>query len=132
MTENKEFTPREFFEIIDKTNIENPKDDDVKALRKALRTNPQLWKLTGNMADNAVQNMISKVNSTPALKESLKVAWKEMQKELLGDTPNPLEELLVQQVVMSWLRLQLVDYHFTEMMNKDITLTMGKYWEGRL
>ena len=25
-----------------------------------------------------------------------------------------------------------MDYHFTEMMNKDITLTMGKYWEGRL
>jgi hypothetical protein len=132
MTESNKITPKEFIEIINKTDKENPKKEDLRELREALRANPALWKIAGDMADNAARNMISKVRTTPALKESLKTAWKEMQKELEGENKNPLEKLLIQQVVMSWFRLQLIEYKYTEMMNQSITLTLGRYWEGRL
>ena len=129
---NKQITTREYYELVDKVIIEDPSKEDVKALRKALHNNPKLWRIVGDLAEQAVFNLIGEIKSSPALKESLKTGWKEMQKELGGENPNPLEKLLVQQVVMSWLRLQLVEYHFTEVMNQSITLNLGRYWESRL
>lgn len=129
---NKQITTSEFWDLVDKTDIADPKKQDLKALRKALRNNPELWRLVGDLAEIAFLNLIKGFEATAALKESLKIGWQEMQIELGGENPNPLEKLLIQQVVMSWLRLQLAEYYYTVKMNQSISLTSGRYWEGRL
>ena len=128
----KQIIKREYIDLIKKVNKEDPDKDDIKALRKALLNNPELWRVVGDLAEQAVLSLIDEIQSFPALKESLKIGWNEMQKELGGENPNPLEKLLIQQIVMSWMRLQLVEYHYTDTMNQSITLPMGRYWEGRL
>jgi hypothetical protein len=129
---NKELSTSDFKDIFKKTNKDNPTKEDLKSLRNALRDKPGFWRIAGDMAQQAAFHMIEEIQATPVMKESLKTGWYEMQLELGGENPNPIERLLIQQVVISWIRLQIVDYKYTSMMNQSITLTLGRYWENRL
>jgi hypothetical protein len=130
--DDKELSVSDFKDILKKTNKDNPPKKDLHALRNALRNQPDFWRIAGDMAQQAAFHIIEEINATPVMKESLKTGWHEMQIELGGDNVNPLEKLLIQQVVISWIRLQIVDYKFTSMMNQSISFTLGKYWESRL
>ena len=130
--QDKDLTVCDFKEIFKKTNKDNPTKEDLKALRNALREKPELWRIAGDMARQVAFHMIEEIQATPVMKESLKTGWYEMQIELGGENVNPLEKILIEQVIISWIRLQIVDYKYTSTMNQSITLTLGRYWENRL
>jgi hypothetical protein len=130
--ENNLINTDEFLSLIKKTAGKDSSEQDLRVLRKALHNNPHLWRTVGDLAEQVAHNLISKIEPSPALEESLITGWYEMQKEIGGESPNSLEILLVQQIVLSWLRLQIVEYKYTNTMSKSTTLKLGKYWESRL
>jgi hypothetical protein len=51
----------------------------------------------------------------------------------LGYVGAPLlEQLLIQQAALCWLKLSLVELQYSNVMKQSITLTLGMYWEKRL
>jgi hypothetical protein len=118
--------------LFQKTNTDNPAEEEVTALREYLSRHPSLWKHIGNLAENAARNLINSVQGTPALKEALKVGYEQMRLDLGWEEATALERLLIEQVVLSWMRLYLVEHHHTAVMKEQLTLQQGQYWEGRL
>jgi len=43
-----------------------------------------------------------------------------------------LEQLLIQQAALCWLKLNIVELQYSSVMKQSITLTLGMYWEKRL
>jgi hypothetical protein len=43
-----------------------------------------------------------------------------------------LEQLLIQQAALCWLKLNLVELSYSGTMKQSHTLTLGMYWEQRL
>jgi len=123
---------RAFVELLDKCNTAKPKAADVLDLRQALVKMPELWRLGGDIARIAAEDMIDEVKGTPALKESMKAGRIAMRKELGFDAASPLEKMLIEHVTLCWMRLELAEYHYTGCTTGSSTLAQAKFYEHRL
>jgi hypothetical protein len=123
---------RRFVELAEKTNTQSPAEADVQALRQMLDQHPDLWRYAGDLANVAVQNLIHRLKAGPFLAESLKRGCKVIQNDLGYQAASPLERLLIDQVVLSWLHLNLVELHYTNATGQSITQDSADHWERRL
>jgi len=93
--------------------LQRAQQGDIKVLpwlRKFLDQNPQSWQQYGDMARRAEREWISLIGGQNiAFIESLIRQTAAMKAELLGNSNSPLERLLVQDLVASWLQLQYAD-----------------------
>jgi hypothetical protein len=55
-----------------------------------------------------------------------------LKKELGSEGVPLLEQLLIQQAALCWLKLNLVELSYSHTLKQSITLTLGLYWEKRL
>jgi len=66
------------------------------------------------------------------LKECWKARLQALKKEMGSDGAPILEQLLIQQAALCWLKLTLIELRYSSVMKQSITLTLGLYWEKRL
>ena len=80
-------------------------------LRRVLDGDPDLWRGYGNLAAHAEASLaMLAAGPNLLLAESLKRKLAELKAELGGDSPPPLERLLIERVTATWLQ---VSYHDT-------------------
>lgn len=76
------------------------------------------------------------VIENPTAVKGLKECWKQrlqaLEKELGSDAAPILEQLLIQQTALCWLKLNLMELSYSSVMKQSITLTLGMYWEKSL
>jgi len=120
--------------LMRKTTTKNPDPDDVAKLRKALREEPGTWRAAGDMLDHAQDQVIqSMAGGYAVIEESALRGKEELRKELSEPTDGPLEQLMIQEVILCWLhhshtvrRMQSVTMEGTH------TSEEGTYWEKRV
>ncbi len=125
---------RKFLAVLGKTNTENPRPQDLKALSCLLSDNKrlELWRDVTSAGYLAELTVIENARATAALKECWKHRLQSLKKELGSDGAPMLEQLLIQQAALCWLRLNLIELAYSSVMKQSITLTLGTYWEKRL
>jgi len=123
-----------FKQLLDRTNKEHPKAQDVKALSDLLNGNKslELWRTVYSAAQFAELTIIDNASAVPGVKECWKHRLASLRKELGHDDAPILEQLLIQQAALCWLKLSLVELSYSSVMKQSITLTLGIYWEKRL
>ena len=87
--------PEGFAQILKRTNKKKPSQEDVAALRKALRENPNLWRGTGDLTRRVEAELISTISSVSVVTESLIHGVKEMRQEMGYTEVSLLERLLI-------------------------------------
>ena len=124
----------QFQALLDKTNKEHPRQQDVKALSDLLIGNKslELWRGIASAGYLAELTVIENARATTAVKECWKHRLQVLKKELGAHEAPLLEELLIQHTALSWLKLNLVELGYSSTMKQSITLTLGFYWEKRL
>ena len=133
-TEKSQQTRTEFRALLDKTNKENPQPKDVRALGDLLsgNRNLELWRDVLSAGHLAELMVIENARATAGLKECWKHRLQTLKKELGWEGAPLLEQLLIQQAALCWLKLNLVELSYSSTMKQSITLTLGIYWEKRL
>lgn len=125
---------KRFLSVLAKTNKEDPRPQDLKALSDLLSGNRklELWRDVASAGYLAELTVIENARATAALKECWKHRLQVLKKDLGSDGAPMLEQLLIQQAALCWLRLNLVELAYSSVMKQSITLTLGIYWEKRL
>jgi len=120
--------------LLEKTNKENPRPQDVKALSNLLvgEKSLELWRGVASAGYLAELIVIENARATAAVKECWKHRLQALKKELGSDDASSLEKLLIQHAALCWLKLNLVELQYSNAMKQSITLTLGAYWEKRL
>jgi hypothetical protein len=123
-----------FQALLDKTNKENPRPQDVKALADLLvgEKSLELWRDVASAGYLAELIVIENARATAAVKECWKHRLQVLKKELGSYGAPLLEQLLIQQAALCWLKLNLVELGYSSVMKQSITLALGIYWEKRL
>lgn len=123
-----------FSELIAKTNQEHPRSQDVKALSDLLNGNQslELWRTVASVGHMAELTVLENATAVAGLKECWKRGLQVLKRDLGFDTAPMLEQLLIQQAALCWLKLSLVELNYSSVMKQSITLTLGIYWEKRL
>jgi hypothetical protein len=122
----------QFLELVKNIDQENPTPADLRALRAMLDRHPQLWRVAGDLAYASVLNILAKLDAGPLVTESLKHSWVAMKDELGYQSAPPLERLLMEQVVLCWLHLHIIQLEYTTVMNEPIPAASAGHWEKRL
>ena len=118
--------------VVLRTNLENPDKRDVASLRKLLHDNPQLWKQAGDPARKALSIRLQNSPLSIAAKEASKVAIPDLLAQFNYDQSPPLEKLLIDQIVIRWLHLAIVDYEFSLEAHRPKPPDQDTGWEKRL
>ncbi len=123
---------RDLKALITKADRKHAKPADIAALRQALQEHPKLWRVAGDLAAQARLHTINELDATPAMKESVRYGLEAMQRELGYVDAPMLERLLIEQVLVCWLRLNLDEYRYTTVDTQGGTFAKLRYWEQRL
>ena len=130
---NDDARGRAFIDLLKKTDKKRPKQEDVQAFRKMLTETPALWRMCGDLAEQAMMHTVKKVQSTEAIKSSLTTGLGVIKNDLGYQNAPALERLLIDHVAMCWLRMSLTEYQYTSVvMNESIRLAVGDFYERRL
>ena len=82
----------------------------LPALREALAAHPDLWQTYGDLSLQAEGALVRvAAGSNLLLAESLLLKLRALKAELGGESPSPLERLLVERVSASWLQTAYFD-----------------------
>jgi hypothetical protein len=79
-------------------------------LRKALDANAEIWRQYGDLAAQAEASLILlAAGNNLLLAESLQRKLRSLKDELGGESPSPLDRLLVERVTATWLQVSYFD-----------------------
>ena len=121
--------PKDIFTLIKATDKENAKDEDVRALYEQLRDNPQVWREVADLARAAEKRILS---NNALQRESVALRLEEMRDLLGWTTASEIERLLIEQVCLSWLRLNLLEAVHHEETSDFYPIAATLAWDKRL
>lgn len=110
-SQNKSETTHEHEELARLVKLAQEGDLAVlPQLRATLDGNPALWSNYGDLAAHAELSLVRlAAGRNLLLGESVQRKLEQMKKELGGETPTPLERLLVARIAATWLQLAYFD-----------------------
>ena len=106
----------------------------VPEIRKILCANPDLaWRFI-DLAEVTEWHLINRIfkDKDLATRETLTRQFAAMRAEIAGENPSPLERLLAERIVATWLQIQLFEGLYAMGMSKSMTLAQGEYQQKRL
>lgn len=113
---------------------EKGEEEAIPEIRQILSEQPDLaWHFV-DVAQVAEDALIEKMTSEEdlAAKEILRFQLEAMREEIAGENPSPLERLLVERVVATWLQIQLFEGLYANGMSKSMTIAQGNFYQKRL
>lgn len=113
-------------------NAQKPTKAQLAELREALEHAPSLVGVLGDMSSQLRYKIIEAMAPQPGLHIAVRKQAEQMAKELGIEQASPLERMLIDLVVIAWLRWQSVEWNYQSNFAQSITLTKGIYLEKRL
>ena len=114
---------------------EQGQEDAVPEIRQILNEHPDLaWRFV-DVAQIAEDALIKKMTREEdlATKEIMRCQLEAMREEIAGENPSPLERLLAERIVATWLQIQLFEGLYTSGMSKSsMTIAQGSFHQKRL
>ncbi len=91
----------------------------------------QIVDLAGNMADHVEKELVDRLaGDQPGTREMMLTKLQMMREELAGPTPSPLEVLLVERVVATWL--QVCQAEWIAATANNVSFTQARHNELRM
>lgn len=116
-------------------NSQKPSKKQLTELREALQMAPALVQELGNLADQVKYQVVLSIGGEgqSGLHIAVKAKAEALAKELGAEGASPLERLLIDQVVIAWLRLQLAEFSYQAIFKGGgVTLARANYLEKKL
>lgn len=120
-------------ELVKSTHKEKPKEDDIAALRRFFDEDPELWRATGNMAKRTLDHLCrTYYQQSTYMQECVLRRVDEMRQELSHADSSPLEKLLIEQVLVCYVNLYVLEINSAGKLCESHTTEAGLYWDRRL
>ncbi len=113
-------TVRKFTDLITRIEGRQPAPEDVEALHQMLKDNPELWRVRGDLAYQTAVRIISNFTADLTSRLSLEQGWENLRQELGYHTAPPLEQMLIEQVLLCWLQLTATEHDYLDAVNQPL------------
>ena len=122
----------EFMRLIERAYREKPDKKDLEAIREFLIDFPQFCKAVYSLADEARQLLIRKLIDNGLVKVALEEYTIHLRNEFGYDQAPIMEQLVIENIILAWLRLYWVEYQLTLFMGREARFAEIEFWERRL
>jgi hypothetical protein len=108
-------------------------DDKAIAELRPILDKAGLWKYLGDLSRRVQENWLEAITRSNKLaREAFEKRAAEMRAELLATGDSPLERLLIDRVIMTWLQVCYADMTYAAMLNGDsYTYREGAFQQDR-
>lgn len=112
---------------------EKPDPNDIKAMRELLDNDPDLWRRGGDLANQNQKKLIEDNQMSLSTRMTIYAALRGMRRGLGYKDAPMLEQMLIENVLLSWVRLYLWEYLFTALdVGEGMTLKKAAFWDKRI
>ncbi len=119
--------------FVERTNQPNPNPEDLALLEKVFDSMPSLHRSNGNLQKHIFDEIFKNATAHSAfIRSAAERRIEEMKTELGYETSTFLEQMLIDEVLMRWLRLQVSDREHKNTTNNAHSVSLGMYAEKRL
>jgi hypothetical protein len=114
MTKEEQNERREIVRRLDELakKVEEGEEGAMPALRKILEENPDLaWRLANfaRAAENVLLKQLTRSKDNSVTEVAMRRQFAAMREEIAGDDPSPLERLLAERIVATWIQVQIFE-----------------------
>ncbi len=105
------------------------------AVRQVLADYPEIWDRLREVLSSGRRAMIEAMSGGSigsATGQVLDKSLTALQHDLGYATAPPLEQLMIEQIVLAWADLDYVQMHYAKLAFGNHTLNAGRYWDKRL
>jgi hypothetical protein len=109
-------------------------EDAMPKIRQILSEHPDLaWRFVhlGRMGEDILIGRMTSEGDL-ATRELFRCQLNAMREEIAGENPSPLERLLAERIVATWLQIQLFEGLYASGMSKSMPIAEGGYHQKRL
>jgi hypothetical protein len=117
--------------LIKRTDKENPKDEDLAEMKRQLDENIQYFKLN-NISEQVFEKAIEICSTSALMREIHRRQISEKRKSLGFETASPIEQILIDQVLVCWFRLCHLEMIHARHQATSHTFASGNYWDKKL
>jgi hypothetical protein len=133
LTNIEEIKGRELGEIIIRAYKPHPAKEDIQKLQDWLDDHPEIWPLVFDIAGVIEKNLIKRMIPERAAQLALEKNADEIRRDLGYEEANLMETMLIDNIVLSWLRCQWAEYQLIQFMGQSTrSMSAVQFWERRL
>ena len=122
-----------FIKLYERVDKEKPKTEAVVRFREALRERPEVWRLLGNVVEQARGELLRAVSpGSMGMQEMARLKAEELSRELGYAEAPPLERVLIDQVTLTWVHLYTIQVLYSRKLGERHTLELARHYERRL
>lgn len=123
----------DFAALVKRCMNNNPSKGDLRELRKKLEQTPQLYVLVMDMGETVRNQLIQKSMDQEAARLIIEAQTKVIRQGLGFEQSPLLEQMLIENVIVCWLRLQWAEYQLSGFIGRGSnSMSEVTYWERRL
>jgi hypothetical protein len=111
---------------------DNPSQEIKEWFQGVLGRDPKEWRKHGDLMKEAIDKGLEKFYLGYVTKESVKHGAELLKEELGHADASPIEKLLIEQAVLSHIRLGMVEHLYSRQLAESYSLAQGAHWEMRL
>jgi hypothetical protein len=129
----EEHTFEEVKAVLKRTDKANPAPEDLTVLHEIFDKVPAMYRHSGNPQQAIFNEILGKIMGNSAFyREAAKRYVAEMKTELGYESSTFVEKMLIDEIVMRWLRLQAMENNHKNTTYGTHTLEEGMYVDKRL
>ncbi len=123
----------ELLELVRRAYREKPDPKDLDKLRRKLEEVPNLWRAVFDIVEVIRSNLIDKTIAQKAARLALESNISNLMSGMGYEKGSALEKLLIDNIIITWLRLQWVEFQMVGFMgNGAVGIAQMDFWERRL
>ena len=123
---------QEFLELIERAYVKKPSQKDLDELRKWINNYPELWKAVFDTAHVIEESFISNMVMEKASIIAMQKNTDEIRDEMGYSKVSIMEQMLIDNIIISWLGVQYSNYQLITRMGRDEKVVILEFWERRL
>jgi hypothetical protein len=128
----KKLDTADFQKVVAAVNREKPEPAQLARLRQYLSDYPALTKQLGNLSDTIRERVLQKMCGGAATQTYVQSYCVLLREEMGYPEASALEQMLIDHIVLCWVRLHDTEWYYQNINEKQHTLTVGDYWERKL
>jgi hypothetical protein len=123
----------DFSSLVEHTNKANPKEKDMRELKEYFDKDPSLALQIGNVNKTIFDSILEKMAGESEFgRETMRRFIQNMKTELGYHTSTFVEQMLIDEIAMRWIRLQVMENDHKINTYAEHTFRKGLYYDKRL
>lgn len=133
-TENKNTeikTSKDFLALVARIDKSNPQEEDIELLSSEFNKYPELYRSV-NPHKAVMKSVVNSINDNLSVKLAIEKNLEEMRNELGYYQSTFVEKMIIEEVLMCWLRLISAESSYNAVIAQSHSMKIGAYHEKRI